>query len=117
MKIHPLLERDADEPVYTIGVVSRLTGLSPRQLRWLDVLGIVVPARTEGGRRMYSEQGLQRARVAAWLMRERHVGLPGIREILRLCEKLGYEVVIDALEIPQPLERKDNADESEFGGT
>jgi hypothetical protein len=36
---------------------------------------------------------------------------------LRLCEKLGYEVVIDALEIPQPLEGKDNADESEFGGT
>ncbi|MBE3519342.1 MAG: MerR family transcriptional regulator [Firmicutes bacterium] len=48
--------RDKRTPVYAMGTVSRLTGLSPRQIRYYDKLGLVTPFRTEGGHRLYSQQ-------------------------------------------------------------
>ena len=38
----------------TIGTVSELTGLSPRQLRYLEQKGLIQPARSTGGQRQYS---------------------------------------------------------------
>lgn len=48
--------RDKTTPVYPMGTVSRLTGLSPRQIRYYDKLGLVTPFRSEGGHRLYSQQ-------------------------------------------------------------
>lgn len=36
-------------------VVRDLTGLSDRQIRYYDQVGLVVPARTPSGRRLYSQ--------------------------------------------------------------
>jgi hypothetical protein len=51
MEVGPV---DLGEKLYPVGIVSRRTGLSPRQLRYYEGLGLVAPAR-RGNRRLYSE--------------------------------------------------------------
>ncbi|MDE3837836.1 MerR family DNA-binding transcriptional regulator [Bacillus methanolicus] len=40
--------------VITIGIVSELTGLSERQIRYYEERKLIFPERTEGGNRKYS---------------------------------------------------------------
>lgn len=44
-----------DEPVYTIGVMARLVGVSPQILRTWERETLVSPHRTETNNRLYSE--------------------------------------------------------------
>lgn len=43
-----------DKKVITIGIVSKLTGLSVRQIRYYEDRQLIFPVRTEGGTRTYS---------------------------------------------------------------
>ncbi len=43
-----------------IGAVSRRTGLSERQIRYYEQLGLVAPRRTHGGQRYYGESDVAR---------------------------------------------------------
>lgn len=43
-----------DKKVISIGVVSELTGLSERQIRYYEERQLIHPERTKGGTRMYS---------------------------------------------------------------
>jgi len=45
---------DSNVPVYQIGMVSTLTGFSPRQLRYYELIGLLSPSRTSGRHRLYS---------------------------------------------------------------
>ncbi|MBR9988948.1 MAG: MerR family transcriptional regulator [Gemmatimonadetes bacterium] len=60
-------EREQDErtaALHPIGVVARRTGLSLHVLRaWQRRYGAVVPVRTEGGQRLYSDLDVQRLRL------------------------------------------------------
>lgn len=47
---------DRTAPVYPIGVVQKLTGLSGRQIRYYETTGLVIPARTKGNQRLYSPE-------------------------------------------------------------
>ncbi len=47
-----------DLPVYTIGRVTELTGLTARQVRYYENKKLVTPARTEGHQRLYSRDQL-----------------------------------------------------------
>lgn len=55
-------------PVYPIGVVKELTGLSERQIRYYDKTGVVVPKRTAGSKRLYSEADIDLLREVKILM-------------------------------------------------
>lgn len=44
-----------ESALYAMCVVRDLTGLSDRQIRYYDQTGLVVPARTPSGRRLYSQ--------------------------------------------------------------
>jgi DNA-binding transcriptional MerR regulator/methylmalonyl-CoA mutase cobalamin-binding subunit len=56
--------RDAVEMTYSLGLVSRLTGLSPHVLRaWERRYDAVRPLRTPGGTRRYRESDLARLRL------------------------------------------------------
>ncbi|MBC7084055.1 MAG: MerR family transcriptional regulator, glutamine synthetase repressor [Bacillota bacterium] len=59
-----------DAPVYTIGAVRRLTGLTDRQIRYYDETGLVVPARTPGNQRLYSEADVDALREVKHLLAE-----------------------------------------------
>lgn len=45
---------EIDRPVYPIGVVQKLTGLTGRRIRYYEQLGLVTPARSAGRQRLYS---------------------------------------------------------------
>ncbi|WP_207711747.1 MerR family transcriptional regulator [Sulfobacillus harzensis] len=44
-----------DEPVYTIGVMARLVGVSPQTLRAWEREALISPHRTDTNNRLYSE--------------------------------------------------------------
>jgi DNA-binding transcriptional MerR regulator len=69
--------------VYKIGVVSQRTGLSASTLRlWEDQYGLLAPARSKGGTRLYSESDLERIVYVRHLVRERGYALHAIAEII-----------------------------------
>lgn len=50
-------------PIYSIGAVARLLGLTPATIRtWEDRYGIIAPKRSAGGRRLYSREEVERLR-------------------------------------------------------
>ncbi len=59
-----------DAPVYTIGAVRRLSGLTDRQIRYYDETGLVVPVRTPGNQRLYSEADVGALREIKHLLAE-----------------------------------------------
>lgn len=58
------MEMGDTRPQYPIGVVARRTGLSPHALRaWERRYGVVTPARSAGGTRLYSNADILRLRL------------------------------------------------------
>lgn len=68
--------------MYSIHELSRLTGISPRTLRYYDEIGLLKPARTEAsGYRFYGDRELHLLQQILFY-RERGLDLRRIREIL-----------------------------------
>jgi DNA-binding transcriptional MerR regulator len=56
----------SDQPVYSIGAVSKLLGIPAQTLRtWQERYGVVVPERSAGGHRLYSRDQLELLRFLA----------------------------------------------------
>ena len=52
-----------DDPLYSIGAVSRMLGIPTATLRtWQDRYGVVVPERSPGGHRLYSRRQVEQLR-------------------------------------------------------
>lgn len=75
------------EGVYSIGVISRLTGMHEQTIRQYERLGLVTPQRSAGGTRSYSENDLARLQVINTLTRDMGVNLAGVELILRLRDR------------------------------
>lgn len=75
-----------DMPVYPIGTVERLTGLTARQIRYYEGKGLVMPARTQGKQRLYSQHQVDRLVKVRKLMAEGY-NLKSIRELLEEEER------------------------------
>lgn len=73
-----------DEPVYVIGVVSRLVRLPIWTLRVLDREGLVKAKRRTGRARLYSLHDVRRLIRIRQLCIEEGVNWDGIRVILRM---------------------------------
>lgn len=79
---------------YTTGELAKLCGVSVRTVQYYDTRGILVPsALTEGGRRLYSEDDLQKMRIICFL---REAGLP-INSISALFAEKNPENIISTL--------------------
>jgi MerR family transcriptional regulator, light-induced transcriptional regulator len=71
-------------PVLRIGEVSRRTGVAVPTLRaWERRYGLLAPARTEGGHRLYSEADVDRVRAMQRLLDEGWSAAAAAREVLR----------------------------------
>lgn len=72
----------ADEGIYPIREVSRLTGVNAVTLRaWQRRYGLVQPARSEKGHRLYSEQDIRQiGEILSWL--ERGVSIGQVKGLL-----------------------------------
>ena len=71
------------KPLFTIRVVVAETGLHPQTIRSYESKGLVEPARTDGGTRMYSQFDVDRLLEIAELS-SKGVGIAGIARILEL---------------------------------
>ena len=75
--------RDSARGLYTISVAAELAGMTPQTLRSYEGRGLVAPARTSGGTRLYSDDDIARLRRMARLVEE-GVNLAGVGRILDL---------------------------------
>ena len=78
-------ETDPSRGVYGISVAASLVGNAPQNLRLYEARGLVSPARSEGGTRLYSEDDLERLREISGLL-ENGLNLAGIHMVLGLQE-------------------------------
>lgn len=76
-------EPDEESPIFAITMAAELAGMHPQTLRQYDRLGLVVPARTQGGSRRYSLRHVEQLREVAALSAE-GVSLPAISRLIRL---------------------------------
>jgi MerR family transcriptional regulator/heat shock protein HspR len=71
-----------------ISVAAELAGLHPQTLRMYEARGLVRPARTPGGTRLYSESDVDRLRLIQRLTTELGLNLAGVEHVLRLEDEL-----------------------------
>ena len=76
---------DPSRGVYGISVAASLVGNAPQNLRLYEARGLVTPARSQGGTRLYSENDLERLRVIGQLL-ENGLNLAGVDMVLDLQE-------------------------------
>lgn len=83
-----MLRDDIDTPLYMIGIVAQMLSIHPQTLRLYEKEGLVVPERTEGNTRLYSERDVERLRSILLLTRDMGVNLAGIEIILRMRDQV-----------------------------
>jgi MerR family transcriptional regulator/heat shock protein HspR len=76
-------ERKRLTAVYVISVAAELSGMHPQTLRIYERRGLVMPARTQGGNRRYSDADIEVLRRISELTNE-GMNLEGIRRVMRL---------------------------------
>lgn len=77
-----------DEPCYSISVVAQMVDLHPQTLRNYEQLGLVVPQRTKGNRRLYSAAEVELLRKISRLTQELGVNLAGVEVILHMAGQI-----------------------------
>lgn len=73
--------------MYVISVAAELSGMHAQTLRTYDRLGLVSPARTQGGGRRYSDRDISMLRKIQTLSQDEGVNLAGIKAIIELTEE------------------------------
>jgi MerR family transcriptional regulator, heat shock protein HspR len=71
------------QAVYVISVAAELAGMHPQTLRIYERRGLVLPARTQGGNRRYSDADIETLRRIAELA-SNGMNLEGIRKVMEL---------------------------------
>jgi len=74
----------------TMKQVKERSGLSSRQIRYYDKMGLVFPERTKGKHRLFSEDDLQRLNKIKILIKEGHT-IEEIKDLLKTPEPVKKE--------------------------
>lgn len=81
-------ENDRAKPLFMISVVAEMLDIHPQTLRLYEREGLVVPKRTEGNTRLYSQEDIDNLRRVLRLTRELGVNLAGVEVILSMRGKM-----------------------------
>jgi len=76
-----------DQGKYQIGEVAEAVGLSLRTIRYYGEEGLVVPSRTAGGFRLYTDADIERFRLIMQ-MKPLDFSLDEMRELLTIRERM-----------------------------
>jgi MerR family transcriptional regulator/heat shock protein HspR len=76
-------QRRHEQAVYVISVAAELAGMHPQTLRIYERRGLVMPARTGGGNRRYSDADIDVLRRISELA-DQGLNLEGIRRVMAL---------------------------------
>lgn len=101
-----------------ISVVAEMLDIHPQTLRLYEREGLVIPKRTEGNTRLYSQEDIDQLRRILRLTRELGVNLAGVEVILSMRKKM--EQMQEMMEqliyyVQTELQRKDKASASSSG--
>ena len=77
-----------DEPVYLISIVSKILDIHPQTLRQYERENLIMPSRSDGRIRLYSQRDIDRIKLILRLTRELGVNLAGVDIILNLKESI-----------------------------
>ena len=77
-----------DRPRYMISVAAELVGMHPQTLRIYEQKGLVLPKRTAGNTRLYSDVDVERLRLIQRLTTEIGLNLAGVERVLDLEDEL-----------------------------
>lgn len=81
---------DNELPVYPIRTASRLTGISEGTLRaWEVRYGIISPARTPGGHRLFSENDVDRIIEIKKLLHKDGLSMAGVQRLFSSSREAG----------------------------
>jgi MerR family transcriptional regulator, heat shock protein HspR len=107
--------RPEDRAVYIISVAAELAGVHPQTLRIYERKGLLMPARTAGNTRRYSDRDIQRLLTIQRLTQEEGLNLAGVKMIVemedeidqlrRRMETMGRELRRVRLRMQRELER------------
>ncbi len=75
---------DRYEPVLTIGTVAKMLNVAVQTLRLYEQEGLILPHKTETGRRMYSAHDVERLRCIRKLITEDRLNICGIQKLFSL---------------------------------
>ena len=75
-------------PVYVISVAARLLDVHPQTLRNYERAGFLRPTRTEGRRRLYSAEDIERLRHLIRTVEQYGLNLSGLKLLLELRGQL-----------------------------
>ncbi|MBM7692146.1 MerR family glutamine synthetase transcriptional repressor [Peribacillus deserti] len=73
-------------PIFSIGSVMQLTELSARQIRYYEEHELIIPQRTEGNRRLFSLNDIDRLLEIKELL-EQGVNLAGIKKLMEVKQE------------------------------
>ncbi|NYF17936.1 MerR family transcriptional regulator/heat shock protein HspR [Microbacterium sp. AK009] len=93
---------DGDAPIFAIAAAAELSGMHPQTLRQYDRLGLVVPARTQGGSRRYSLRHVEQLREVARLSAD-GMSLPAIARLISLEQRV-HDLTRRVRDLEQQLE-------------
>lgn len=79
---------DRGKPLFMISIVAEMLDIHPQTLRLYEREGLVVPQRTDGNTRLYSQEDIDKLRRVLRLTRELGVNLAGVEVILSMREKM-----------------------------
>jgi MerR family transcriptional regulator, heat shock protein HspR len=82
------MRRDSKAGCYMIGVVATRYEIHPQTLRLYEREGLLLPSRTEGKTRLYSEEDTERLEFILNLTRDLGVNLAGVEVVLNLRDQM-----------------------------
>jgi len=75
-------------PLFSIGIVQKLTGLTARQIRYYEEHGLVQPVRSEGKQRLFSFVDVERLMAVRSLLDDGH-NMAGVKARLLAPQEFG----------------------------
>jgi len=95
-------EASPDTPVFTIGVVARMLGVSVHTIRMYERSGLLIPFKASSGQRLYSSRDVERLHCMRNAITKEKISIQGIRRILSLspCWKIVHCTEDDRAKCP-----------------
>ena len=93
-----------EDPCYFISIASRMVGVHAQTLRYYERVGLMMPSRSVGRQRLYSNRDIQKLRRIKVLTEDMGVNLAGVEVVLNLMDRLA-EVEGEVGRLTQELQR------------
>ena len=82
------MSTERDQPIFVISVAARMVGVHAQTLRYYERAGLIEPSRSDGNRRYYSQEDMERLRRIKTLIDDMGVNLAGAEIALRLMDRV-----------------------------